>query len=144
MPLYTNALELIRSNLEQLRDGERPKFVAIGKLTDQQLLVINQKQEQAGMPTVQCNEILYMGRHHYNSRAIKDGYTIDDLLKQIESALSESSIVENNKVLKSITLRDDGYGNKVEDRAVFEMTAKRPKMELFSVIPKGDNNKPPK
>lgn len=96
------------------------------------------------MPTVQCNEILYMGRHHYNSRAIKDGYTIDDLLKQIESALSESSVVENNKVLKNINLRDDGYGNMVEDRAVFEMTAKRPKMELFSVIPKGDNNKPPK
>lgn len=144
MPLYTNALELIRSNLEQLRDGERPKFVAIGKLTDQQLLVINQKQEEVGMPTVQCNEILYMGRHHYNSRAIKDGYTIDDLLKQIESALSESSVVENNKVLKNINLRDDGYGNMVEDRAVFEMTAKRPKMELFSVIPKGDNNKPPK
>lgn len=144
MPLYENALEVIQANLEQIQNGERPKFVAIGKLTDEQLNTINQKQIEKGLPTVQCNEILYMGRHHYNSRVVKDGYAISDLLKQIESALSETSIVENNKVLKSTIKRADGYGNMVEDRAVFEMTAKRPRMELFSVIPKGDNNKPPK
>lgn len=143
MPLYDNALEIIRTNLEQLQNGERPRFVAIGKLTDEQLTTINQKQIEKGLPVVQCNEILYMGRHHYNSRT-KDGYTIDDLIKQIESSLADSSIIENNKVLKSTVKRDDGYGNMVEDWAVFEMTAKRPKMELFSVIPKGDDNKPPK
>lgn len=144
MPLYDNALEIIRTNLEQLKNGERPKFVAIGKLTDEQLATINQKQLENGLPVVQCNEILYMGKHHYNSRAVKDGYSIDDLVKQVESALAETSVIENNKVLKSTVLRDDGYGNMVQDWAVFEMTAKRPKMELFSVIPKGDDNKPPK
>lgn len=144
MPLYNNALEIIRTNLEQLKNGERPRFQAIGKLTDEQLETINQKQIEKGFPIVQCNEILYMGRHHYESRVIRDGYQIDDLIKQIESSLAESSVIENNKVLKSTVLRDDGYGNMVEDWAVFEMTAKRPKMELFSVIPKGDNNKPPK
>ncbi|MFC0820450.1 hypothetical protein [Moraxella marmotae] len=144
MPLYDNAIELIRTNLEQLQNGERPKFQAIGKLTDEQLETINQKQIEKGFPIVQCNEILYMGRHHYESRVIRDGYQIDDLIKQIESSLAESSVIENNKILKSTIKRDDGYGNMVEDWAVFEMTAKRPKMELFSVIPKGDNNKPSK
>lgn len=144
MPLYDNAIDTIRTNLEQPQNGERPRFQAIGKLTDEQLETINQKQIEKGFPIVQCNEILYMGRHHYESRVIRDGYQIDDLIKQIESSLAESSVIENNKVLKSTVLRDDGYGNMVEDWAVFEMTAKRPKMELFSVIPKGDNNKPPK
>jgi len=144
MPLYENALETIRANLETLSAGGRPRFQAIGKLTDSQLAAINQKQAEKGLPAVECNEIVYMGRHHYESRVIKDGYTIADLLKQIESALAESSTVHNNKVLESSILRNDGYGNMVQDRAVFEMTAKRPRMELFSVIPKGDNNKPPK
>lgn len=134
MPLYDNAIDTIRTNLEQLQNGERPRFQAIGKLTDEQLETINQKQIEKGFPI----------RHHYESRVIRDGYQIDDLIKQIESSLAESSVIENNKVLKSTVLRDDGYGNMVEDWAVFEMTAKRPKMELFSVIPKGDNNKPPK
>lgn len=144
MPLYDNAIDTIRANLEQLQNGKRPRFQAIGKLTDEQLETINQKQIEKGFPVVQCNEILYMGRHHYESRVIRDGYQINDLIKQIESSLAESSVIENNKVLKSTVLRDDGYGNMVEDWAVFEMTAKRPKIELFSVIPKGDNNKPPK
>lgn len=144
MPLYENALEIIRQNLEQLQNGERPRFQAIGKLTDEQLNTINQKQFEKGLPTVECNEILYMGRHHYNSRVVQDGYTISDLLKQIESVLAESSVIENNKVLKSTIKRNDGYGNMVSDWAVFEMTAKRPRMELFSVIPKGDDKKPPK
>ncbi|OAU96701.1 hypothetical protein AO385_0014 [Moraxella catarrhalis] len=46
--------------------------------------------------------------------------------------------------IQSITPRNDGYGNLVTDRAIFELTAKKPRAELFSVIPKGDNNKPPK
>ena len=99
MPLYENALEIIRQNLEQLQNGEHPKFQAIGKLTDEQLNTINQKQFEKGLPTVECNEILYMGRHHYNSRVVQDGYTILDLLKQIESVLTESSIIENKGIL---------------------------------------------
>ncbi|HHT7777508.1 hypothetical protein NMV49_11650 [Pasteurella multocida] len=73
MPLYDNAIDTIRTNLEQLQNGERPRFQAIGKLTDEQLETINQKQIEKGFPIVQCNEILYMGRHHYESRVIRDG-----------------------------------------------------------------------
>ncbi|WP_293730808.1 hypothetical protein [uncultured Actinobacillus sp.] len=38
--------------------------------------------------------------------------------------------------------RHDGYGNLVNDRAILELTAKKPRAELFSVIPKGDSIKP--
>ena len=38
--------------------------------------------------------------------------------------------------------RADGYGNTVHDRAVFECTTKKPRAELFSVMPKGDSRKP--
>lgn len=38
--------------------------------------------------------------------------------------------------------RADRYGNLVKDRGIFEMTAKKPRAELFSVMPKGDNIKP--
>lgn len=144
MPLYDNALEIIRHNLEILSKGGRPAFQAIGKLTDKQLADINVKQQEKGLPCVECNEILYMGRHHYESRVLKDCYTIDDLILQIQSALASDSVVHNNKVLERIHPRQDGYGNTVIDRAVFEMIAKRPRMELFSVIPKGDDNKPTK
>ena len=34
--------------------------------------------------------------------------------------------------------RDDGYGKQVRDHAVLELTARKPRVELFSVIPKGD------
>lgn len=43
------------------------------------------------MPALEQNEILYIGRHHYESRVVRDGCNIDDLLKQIESALSDKS-----------------------------------------------------
>ena len=44
--------------------------------------------------------------------------------------------------------RDDGYGKQVRDHAVLELTARKPRVELFSVIPKGDgrqkNDKAPR
>lgn len=41
MPLYNNAIDTIRTNLEQLQNGERPKFVAIGYFTDEQFAQIS-------------------------------------------------------------------------------------------------------
>lgn len=97
------------------------------------------------MPALEQNEILYMGRYHYESHVVRDGYNIDDLLKQIESALSDKSriiMAQRMTAIQSITPRNDGYGNLVNDRAIFELTRKKPRAELFSVIPKGDQNKP--
>jgi hypothetical protein len=34
--------------------------------------------------------------------------------------------------------RADGYGCMVRDMAVFELSARKPRVELYSVIPKGD------
>ena len=145
MPLYPNATQLITQNLNALANGDRAKFVVIGNFTEQQFQEINAYRTSTGLPPLEQNEILYMGRHHYESRSVRDGYTIADMLKQIQSALSESSVVVMNARMTAIenqTPRDDGYGNQVTDRAIFEMTSKKPRAELFSTIPKGDNIKP--
>lgn len=145
MPLYDNAIDTIRTNLEQLANGERPKFVAIGYFTDEQFSKINEFRLANDLPPLEQNEILYMGRHHYESRVNRDGYKINDLIEQIQSSLSEHSQVimaQRMTAIQNQNPRNDGYGNLVTDRAIFEMTSKKPRAELFSVIPKGD--KPPK
>lgn len=50
--------------------------------------------------------------------------------------------VTHMTALRSTFGRDDGYGNEVFDEAIFELTARKPKAELYSIIPKGDRNKP--
>ena len=145
MPLYDNALNLIRENLELLENDGRPKFQAIGYFTAEQFAEINAFRAKNELHLLEKNEILYMGRHHYNSRVVRDGYKISDLVLQIESALSELSkviIAQRMTAVQSVTPRADGYGNTVFDRAVFELTSKKPRAELFSVIPKGDDNRP--
>lgn len=147
MPLYDNAIDTIRTNLEQLQNGERPKFVAIGYFTDEQFAQINEFRLANDLHPLEQNEILYMGRHHYQSRVEKDGYKISDLIQQIENALSENSQVimaQRMTAIQNQNPRNDGYGNVVNDRAIFELTNKKPRAELFSVIPKGDNIKPTK
>jgi hypothetical protein len=66
---------------------------------------------------------------------------------QIESALSSAPVVFANPTMTrmdNLQARADGYGNRVHDRAIFECTQRKPRAELFSVIPKGDDQKPPK
>ncbi|WP_235423327.1 hypothetical protein, partial [Enterobacter hormaechei] len=80
----------------------------------------------------------------YNSRTA-DGYTVDDIIEQIISAMSDSSELlrtVKGTVLENKIKRDDGYGNMVNDRAVLELTSRKPRSELYSVIPRGDVNKP--
>lgn len=104
----------------------------------------NNHSRKAELPPLECNEIVYIGRHHYQSRS-KDGYNIDDMVKQAESALSvHSCLVPSNRAtaLENPHQRHDGYGNLVNDRAILELTSKKPRAELFSVIPKGDSIKP--
>jgi hypothetical protein len=93
---------------------------------------------------IESREIVFIGRHFYASRA-KDGYTIGDMWTQIKAALSAESVVFANPkmtALESPVGRADGYGNTVHDRAIFECTQRKPRAELFSVIPKGDSQKP--
>jgi hypothetical protein len=118
--------------------------IAIGCFTPVQFEAINIGRANLELHVLVENEMLFMGRHVYASRA-KDGYEIDDIVAQIRSALSVEAVAEIQRHMSCIQCtqgRADGYGNVVHDRAIFEMTAKRPKAELFSVIPKGDKNKP--
>jgi hypothetical protein len=148
MPLYPNALELIRTSLEKIAAGEKPPAIAIGTLTDAQRDAINQARatrknhrgEPAPFPPIQ-SEIVMIGRHLYNSRILQDGYTIDEVLLQISNALSDRA--QYIHTLKATLIQDragrrNTYGEFIKDEAVLECTAKYPRPELLSVIPKGE------
>jgi hypothetical protein len=146
MPLYENAERLIRANLERCRCGARPPAVVIGTLTEIQLAAINEKRVEDDLPVI-IADVVFVGLHAYQSRAGKDGYQIDDMLDQIQSAMSAESIVIDTPYMTAMenpNARADRYGNQVNDRAVFECTKKFPRPELFSVAPRGDTIKPPK
>lgn len=145
MPLLPDGRDIIRASLEMLDRGERPLVVTIGYLTIEQHLAINAGRQKHGLPCLESREIVMLGRHLHESRILVDGYLIDDVLDQIESGLSvDAKVIITNKMtaLKMQTPRPDRYGNCVRDEAVLELTARRPKAELFSVIPKGDTNSP--
>jgi hypothetical protein len=85
MPLNDNALVLIRSNLEAIQKGQRVKPVVIGTLTKAQLDAINKQRAAHSIPlSPVVAEVIFFGKHIYQSRIEKDGYSIDDVLTQIE------------------------------------------------------------
>ncbi len=90
-------------------------------------------------------EVVFVGRHIYERRILFDGYSIDDVVLQIVSAMADSAVIRMSQkmtALQSTQKRSDGYGNDVTDEAVLECTGKYPRPELYSVIPKGDDIKP--
>lgn len=144
MPLFIGAEELVRLNLVCIAQGERPPVREIGALTHEQFIEINRVRVELGLHEVRENGVVFLGRHLFNSRAA-DGYTIDDMVLQIASAMDAASAVMVNPGMTAIhnmTLRVDRLGNQIRDRAIFEATARKPRLELFSVIPKGDAVKP--
>jgi hypothetical protein len=142
MPLYAHSIELIRANLEQISQGEKVRAVAIGTLTEKQLGAINLSRTSRVNPLpVVIAEVLFLGQHIYNSRVIRDGYTIDDVIEQIVSAMdSTAAFVPTSRAaaIQNHTKRPDRYGSMVRDMAIFECTTRHPRPELFSVMPKGD------
>ena len=144
MPLYPDALVRIRTNLSMLETGQRPPVIAIGYFTPSQFREINAAREHHRLPPIAENEIVFMGRHLFESRRLGNGYTIDDILTQIQSAMSSSSRANVHSRMTAIENpagRQDGYGNTVHDQAIFECTARKPRAELYSVIPEGDGLK---
>jgi hypothetical protein len=116
----------------------------LGEFTEKQWDDINAARRGLRLHEIESREIVFTGRHLYNSRT-KDGYTVDDIWLQIESALAAAAAVFVNPKMTAVENphgRPDGYGNTVHDRAVFECTQRKPRAELFSVIPKGDSRKP--
>lgn len=145
LPLHPDAKTQIIANLQVIATGGRASLIVIGVFTDQQFADLNAVRRGLGLHEIESREIVFIGRHIYASRSA-DGYTIDDMILQIESALSSESLVFANSKMTAMNntqAREDGYGNQVHDRAIFECTQRKPRAELFSVIPKGDNQKPP-
>ena len=144
MPLYPNATELIRKNLEALQSGQRVPRVAVGRLTTTQIEAVNAQQTARGL-ALSIDEVVFVGRHIHKRRILEEGYLIDDVIEQIESAMSEGSeIIANNYMtaIKNPVARTDRLGNLVHDEAILECSKYRPNPDIFSVIPKGDKIKP--
>jgi hypothetical protein len=90
MPLYEDGRRQIRNNLEQIAIGNRIRAVPIGFLTAQQLGCINANQAALDLKSIDA-EVMFVGGHIHDRRIVADGYTIDDVLDQIESAMSKSA-----------------------------------------------------
>jgi len=144
MPLHDDATERIREQLHRIAASDYVPIIDIGYLTYQQLQRICDARKALGLPIVESQRILYIGRHHYESRS-KQGYTIDDMILQIQASISadcEIFIGRKMTVMRAALPRPDGYGNQVRDEAVLELTRRKPCIELFSVVPKGDTISP--
>jgi hypothetical protein len=144
MPLSEEAPALIRGNLEQLQIGKRVCLVVIGTLTGAQLRAINDERQARGYPSI-ASEVVFIGRHVYESRIERDGYNIEDVIDQIASGMDAAAVVfpaAGMTAMENPASRADRYGNTVRDRVIFECSARHPRPELFSVVPKGDTIKP--
>jgi hypothetical protein len=147
MPLYDNAERLIRGNFAVVKRGGKPAAVAIGYLTADQMDQINTLRRHRNFPEI-IEEVVFVGKHMFESRVIQNGYTVDEVLIQIESAMcTRSRLIASPKmtVMENPGPRLDGDGSWVRDQAILECTARHPHPDLYSVIPKGDrrtqNNK---
>jgi hypothetical protein len=148
MILYANAVELIRKNLETIASGGKASPVIIGELTAKQIGELNAKRNGNGFPHEHHASIKFVGKHIYDSRCRDDNYSIDDVIEQITSAFSQEFDIQEDRrgnIFLEGAPRSDNYGNtRIRDRAVFECTSNHPKLELYSIIPKGDIKKPKK
>lgn len=145
MPLYPDAVRLIRGNIAVLKRGGKPKAVVIGYLTDNQLEDINAFRRTRNWQPIE-KDVVFVGTHVYESRVVGDGYSEDDLIAQIESAFSTASRyipTQKMTVLQNPTPRQSGYGCLVKDELTLECCSKFPRSELFSVVPRGDRNHKP-
>jgi len=142
MPLNADAHRRILENLEAIAQNKKVRPVPIGRLTEAQLAALQNEQTKRGFPVIEGGEVIFHGKHVYESRVIRNGYSIEDVIAQITSAMDEVAICKGLTAIQNVVPRDDGYGNRVRDKAVFECTARRPKLELISVVPTGDHIKP--
>jgi hypothetical protein len=144
MPLSHEGKARMRANLLAIQAGQKVHSVSVGALTPIQLDHINAQRAEDDLPLLVA-EVLFVGAHVYRRRVLKDGYEIEDVIEEAESALSACSefiVTSYMTALHNPVPRVDRLGNLVNDRAIFECTKYRPNPELFSVQPKGDRIKP--
>lgn len=144
MPLSEEALALIRANLVGLRSGYKVRLVVS---EPSRLCSLTRSTRSArGYPRIVA-EVVFIGRHVYESRIVRDGYSIEDVLDQIASSMNLAAMVLNTPGMTAVenpASRTDRCGNTVRDRVIFECSARHPRPQLFSVVPKGDRIKPKK
>jgi hypothetical protein len=147
MPLSEGALDAVCAQLEAIARGERVHIITIGDLLPDQVALLNRLRESLGLPIV-GSELVFLGRHIYRSRIAQDGYTVADVRAQLASALHETALVQitgrSSTIMQATSFREDGRGNQVRDEAVFELSSRTPRIEVYSVIPKGDKIRPRK
>lgn len=144
MPLFHDALERMRASFEMLEAGKRPEMFAIGWFSEQQFRQINEMRLKLRLQPIEKNEIVFIGRHIFESRRVDNEYSIEDMLTQIHCAMSSESVPNVHWKMTAIEnpdARQDGYGNMVHDRGIFECSNRKPRAELYSVIPEGDGLK---
>jgi hypothetical protein len=89
VPFDIDALSRIRSQLEAISNGQRPRLIAVGRLSTDQLQTINSTRIANGFSPIVA-EILFDGRHLFKSRCVDDGYTLDEVIEQLESAFTDN------------------------------------------------------
>jgi len=147
MPLYPDGKDRIRAQLERIDCGEKVWALDVGQLTDEQFTALQKLKAGLGHPVPESPELVYLGRHHYNSRVTGDGYEIEDLVRQVEAAMAVDSTIETERhmtALVSAHQREDGFGFRVRDRVILELQQRKPKGEIYSAVPKGDGGGPKK
>jgi hypothetical protein len=140
MPLYADGLKKIRRNLLRVQSGQKAWVAKVGFFTPEQITQINETRISMGFPALRP-EILFHGSHLFHSRCVKDPYTIDQVLEQIQSAFSDASVVDPSRpsvVIRNPNKRMDHNGILVSDEAVFECSGREPHADLYSVVPNGD------
>ena len=147
MPLYPSAKALLRTNLELAaawfaaeRTGRRkPPATRIGRLSDAQLSEINEHRLSEDVQPI-IAEVLFDGRHLYQSRCLEDGYTIEEVIEMVKMTFVDTATVALgwSTVLRSATTHVNSVGATVRHELVFECTGKLPHPELLSVVPRGD------
>ncbi|OFV50045.1 hypothetical protein [Oligella sp. HMSC09E12] len=145
--LSSKDIKNIRKGLLDISNGENNKYVRLkDAMTPQQFdsLVTQRKAMDASYPFK--NNFIIDLDHIYDTRVLRDGYNIDDVMKQVKSATSRKSEVFVDPARKQNNLinpygRDDGYGNVVKDRIGIDL---RGVPQYRTVIPKGDTVMPTK
>ena len=103
MPLLAQAIQLVRSNLEEVSRNVRVSLVTIGHLHPAQFADLNRYRSGHGLHELESNEIVFLGKHIHGSRIVKDGYSIDDVLAQIAAAIANTSTVHVGQPVQAIS-----------------------------------------
>lgn len=146
MPLFADGLKRIRRSLERVAAGQPSWYEKVGKLSPDELTVINTIRAAEGHPPI-SGRIVCNGKHLYDSRCVKDGYSIDEVIAQTEMAFNLATRPAREgwaTLLKSEQQPPNAAGYRITYEIVFECSSKHPDASLFSVIPRGDGRSPGK